>query len=55
MTQETISKQLTLLGYVQSPVEKDVNLSQAILELKKEKNAGNSCTLLSRTCNSRRG
>lgn len=39
MTQETISKQLTLLGYVQSPVEKDVNLSQAILELKKEKNA----------------
>jgi quinolinate synthase len=39
MTQQTISKQLDRFGYIQAPVEKDVDLSQAILELKKEKNA----------------
>jgi len=39
MTQQTISKQLDRLGYIQAPVEKDIDLSQAILKLKKEKNA----------------
>ena len=39
MTQQTISKQLNRLGYIQAPIEKDVDLSQAILDLKKEKNA----------------
>ncbi len=39
MTQQTISKQLDRLGYIQAPVEKDVDLSQAIVKLKKEKNA----------------
>ena len=39
MTQQTISNQLDRLGYIQAPVEKDIDLSQAILKLKKEKNA----------------
>jgi len=39
MTQQTISNQLDSLGYIQAPVEKDIDLSQAILKLKKEKNA----------------
>jgi quinolinate synthase len=39
MTKQTISKQLNRLGYIQAPIEKDVDLSQAILDLKKEKNA----------------
>ena len=39
MTQQTISKQLDRLGYIQAPVEKDVDLSQAIVKLKKVKNA----------------
>ena len=39
MTQQTISNQLNRLGYIQAPVEKDIDLSQAILKLKKEKNA----------------
>ena len=53
MTQQTISNQLDRLGYIQAPVEKDVDLSQAILDLKKEKNAVHSCALLSRTRYSR--
>ena len=39
MTQQTISNQLDRLGYIQAPVEKNIDLSQAILKLKKEKNA----------------
>lgn len=39
MTQQTISNQLDRLGYIQAPVEKDIDLNQAILKLKKEKNA----------------
>ena len=39
MTQQTISNQLDRLGYIQAPVEKDIDLSKAILKLKKEKNA----------------
>ena len=39
MTQQIISNQLDRLGYIQAPVEKDIDLSQAILKLKKEKNA----------------
>ncbi len=39
MTQQTISNQIDRLGYIQAPVEKDIDLNQAILKLKKEKNA----------------
>lgn len=39
MTQQTISNQLDRLGYIKAHVEKDIDLSQAILKLKKEKNA----------------
>ena len=39
MTQQSVSKQLENLGYIRAPIEKNIDLSQAILELKKEKNA----------------
>jgi len=39
MTQQSVSKQLENLGYIHAPTEKNIDLSQAILELKKEKNA----------------
>jgi len=39
MTQQSVSKQLENLGYIHAPIEKNIDLRQAILELKKEKNA----------------
>ncbi|MGA0966228.1 MAG: quinolinate synthase NadA [Flavobacteriaceae bacterium] len=39
MTQQSVSKQLENLGYIHAPIENNIDLSQAILELKKKKNA----------------